>query len=264
MAVLKDFARRLGIRRGNVASARMRIERTRLSSSSTSDNRARILAYHSVGTPSWGVNDVTPVRFERQLRLAIELGHNFVPASLIASGEGQPGDLSVTFDDGMTTVAQNAAPILAGLGIPWTIFTVSEWLDGNHEFEPGLMLGWDALGELSQRPGVAIGSHSMTHPRFGAISEQQAREELNGSRAKIEKRLGISVESFAIPFGQSTDWPDWCGPLASEAGYRDIYAQAEHTRPAHTVPRTFVSRFDNDRIFAAALRGAFDTWEEWV
>jgi len=29
------------------------------------------------------------------------------------------------------------------------------------------------------------------------------------------------------------------------------------------VPRTFVTSWDNDRIFRAALRGSFDRWEEW-
>jgi hypothetical protein len=35
-------------------------------------------------------------------------------------------------------------------------------------------------------------------------------------------------------------------------------------RPPGTVPRTFITRFDNDRLFRAALGGAFDRWEEWM
>ncbi len=52
--------------------------------------------------------------------------------------------------------------------------------------------------------------------------------------------------------------------LAYQAGYKDVYAQAEDTRPNGTIPRTFVTRFDGDRIFSALLRGAYDRWEEWV
>jgi len=42
-----------------------------------------------------------------------------------------------------------------------------------------------------------------------------------------------------------------------------VYAQAEETRPAGTVARTFVTSFDADRIFRSLLGGAFDRWEEW-
>jgi hypothetical protein len=47
-------------------------------------------------------------------------------------------------------------------------------------------------------------------------------------------------------------------------GFKTIYSQAEETRPPGTVPRTFVTHFDDDRIFKAALRGAYDRWEEWT
>jgi len=50
---------------------------------------------------------------------------------------------------------------------------------------------------------------------------------------------------------------------AREVGYATVYAQAEETRPAGTVARTFVTSFDADRIFRSLLGGAFDRWEEW-
>jgi len=30
------------------------------------------------------------------------------------------------------------------------------------------------------------------------------------------------------------------------------------------VARSFVTQFDNDLVFGALLRGAYDAWEEWV
>ena len=39
----------------------------------------RILSYHGVGTRQWGVYDITPAGFQRQLHLALELGYRFVP-----------------------------------------------------------------------------------------------------------------------------------------------------------------------------------------
>jgi hypothetical protein len=76
-------------------------------------------------------------------------------------------------------------------------------------------------------------------------------------------RLGISPNTFAIPYGQSKNWPAQAQQAAMEAGYDIVYAQAEETRPAGTIPRTFVTRFDSNRVFRALLRGAYDPWEEW-
>jgi hypothetical protein len=46
-------------------------------------------------------------------------------------------------------------------------------------------------------------------------------------------------------------------------GYTTVYAQAVDTRPAGTVPRTFITRIDRPKVFRAALAGAYDGWEEW-
>ena len=51
---------------------------------------------------------------------------------------------------------------------------------------------------------------------------------------------------------------------AKDAGYELVYAQAEETRSTDTVARTFVTKFDGDRIFRALLKGKFDSWEEWA
>lgn len=222
----------------------------------------RILCYHSVGQPDWGVNDVPPALFRRQLEMARQAGNRFVDAGQLAGGDADPRDLAITFDDGLTSVMTQAAPILAELGIPWSVFVVSEWADGGGGFDEGTFLRWRDLERLA---GVAeIGSHSATHPDFGRIGTSQIERELRESREAIESRLGIRVRSFAIPFGQSTNWTGAAQAAALAAGYELVYAQAEETRPLGTVARTFVTRFDEPRIFRALLAGAFDRWEEWA
>src|SRR5579859_3792647 len=159
--VLKRLTRRTGLRRHHVAAARMCCERALLAAVPRSRTAAsgRILCYHSVGTPAWGVNDVSPARFRRHLERPLVAGYRFVPADAIACGGGQPGELAITFDDGLQSVATNAAPVLAELGIPWSLFVVSDWADGKHQFGPHTMLGWRQLARLAER-GVVIGSHS--------------------------------------------------------------------------------------------------------
>ena len=263
--MLRRVARRAGVSRGSVASLRMCCERNTLARirRRADGQRSRILCYHSVGTPAWGVNDVSPANFARQIECALGAGRRFVDAGTIARGQGAPGDLAITFDDGLASV-QNALPVLQAYTIPFTLFIVSRWADGSDpSFAPGTFLGWRDIEHLCER-GATIGSHSVTHPNFGQLSPGQAREELFNSRDTIEQRLGIRPASFAIPFGQSRDWTAESAATATAAGYSVVYAQSESRRPAGTIPRTFITRWDSPRVFAAALGGAFDTWEEWV
>ncbi len=248
-----------GITRQRLATARLCCERHIIARTGfRKPPRSRILCYHAVGTGAWSVNDIDPARFRRQLELALERGYRFVPADLIAEDGDGDKRLAITFDDGLTSVARNAAPILAELGIPWTVFVVSDWADGRWG-QPHAM-DWGEIDRVANQ-GAAIGSHSKSHPNFARISHEQAEEEIFRSRDIIAARIGITPTAFAIPFGRSKGWTPEAHDAARRAGYRHVYAQAEETRPPGTIPRTFITRFDNDGIFRAALGGAFDRWE---
>ena len=251
-------------RRAKLADARLYLERHSLASVGRRRERrtGRILCYHSVGQNEHDVNDVSPARFRRQIELALAAGYRFVPPSEIARRGGGPKDLAISFDDGLKTVLTAAAPILAEYRIPYVVFAVSAWSELNDPWSQANVLGWPELEALLKQ-GAEIGSHSVTHPDFARISLQQAVNELGRSRQAIHDRLGLAPDSFAIPFGQSGNWPHECHQAARDAGYDIIYAQAEETRPDGTVARTFVTKHDGDRIFRAVLRGNYDRWEEW-
>ncbi|QQS47191.1 MAG: polysaccharide deacetylase family protein [Acidobacteriota bacterium] len=53
------------------------------------------------------------------------------------------------------------------------------------------------------RNGVAVGSHTMTHPILTNISEQRLARELQGSKARLEEVLGRRVEQFCYPNGDN-------------------------------------------------------------
>lgn len=222
--------------------------------------RGRILCYHSIGTPEWGVNDVTPKRFASHIEVAFAGGHSFVPASLIAAGNASPRALAITFDDALASV-RNALPVLSAYGIPFTVFVVSDWADGKGRWADGRALSWLQLEEITNSGGT-IGSHSVTHANFGRLSPAAAADELQRSRETISAHLGLAPSEFAIPFGRRRDWPESAQRLALGAGYTTVYAQSEDRRPLGTVPRTFVTRWDTDRLLGAALDGKFDGWEE--
>lgn len=262
---VKSLIQKTGLRRQHVEAARMLAERQALALAPTRPNKpgGRILCYHSVGQSIMGVNDVAPDRFRRQIELALALGYRFVAPAVIASGQGGARDLAVTFDDALRTVLTEADSILREHGVLYTVFVVSAWAEGKHDWERDRFLSWDELGRMRES-GVELGSHSATHRDFGKIDVEHARREFEQSREKIRERLGFAPESFAIPFGQSANWNPSVDIVAREVGFKTIYAQAEETRPAGTVARTFVTHFDDDRLFKALLRGAYDRWEEWT
>jgi len=262
---LSRIAGTVGIDRKRFASARMCCERHVLARVGRARRRyiGRILCYHTVGQEEWGTNDVTPAQLRRHIELALNAGYRFVPASEIARSGGGAKDLAITFDDGLKSVATNAAPIMKEYGLPWTFFPVSEWTEGNVAWANPLVMGWRDV-EAMLAAGAEMGSHSATHPDFGQIGGQQMLDEMAGSRDLFERRLGHAPKTFAIPFGQSLNWKAEAMKAANDAGYEVVYAQAEATRPEGTVARTFVTKFDGDRIFNALLKGKLDRWEEWV
>jgi peptidoglycan/xylan/chitin deacetylase (PgdA/CDA1 family) len=250
--------------RQRAATARLHYERMALTLVGKRErkSRGRLLCYHSVGQPEFGVNDASPQRFRRQIEFALGKGYRFRPAAEIARGEGGALELGITFDDGWCSVLATAAPILSEYDIPWTLFVATGFVDDQSDWHQSHVLRWNEIDDLLKM-GVEIGSHSVSHPDFARIAESRVVDELERSKATIASRLGLQVECFAIPFGQSNNWTPFAQEAALRAGYKLIYAQAENTRPAGTIPRTFVTSMDGDWIFNALLEGAFDNWEEW-
>jgi len=263
---IKSLVKRTGVERRHVEAARMFAERHALATAPRrrARERGRILCYHSVGQEEFGVNDVTPARFRRQIELALAMGYRFVAPAEIAATGGARMELAVSFDDALKSVLTEADPILREHNIPYAVFAVSEWSDQGQDWQKEKVLSWDELGAMIAQGGVEVGSHSATHRNFGHIDEARARTEFAQSVETMQRRLGYKPEVFAIPFGQSMNWSAIADAAARQAGFTTIYAQAEETRPANTIPRTFVTHFDDDRIFKALLAGAYDRWEEWT
>ncbi len=230
--------------------------------SAGSARRGRILAYHSIGTREYGVNDVRPRDFERHLQIAVDEGWSFAtPAEVIA--EPDKPQLALTFDDGFASVLASALPVLRHHGIPGTAFVITGWADGQAPDDlRRLVLDWRGVSAL-QEGGMTVASHSVTHSDFGRLEPGAARRELEASRERLRRVLGVETSEFAIPNGQSRNWTTAAGRASAEAGYTRVYAQCVNTRPAGTIARTFITRIDRPALFRAALAGAYDDWEEW-
>src|SRR5262249_1769787 len=140
----------------------------------------------------------------------------------IRSNQGGTKAVSITFDDGFADVYENALPALREHGFGSIQFLVvellgktSEWQISSGEVPGGLMdkkqiKDWLAAGQ-------EIGSHTLTHPWLTRISLSQAREEISGSKKKLEDTFGRVVEHFCYPYG---DWSPAIRDIVAEVGYK--------------------------------------------
>jgi peptidoglycan/xylan/chitin deacetylase (PgdA/CDA1 family) len=228
---------------------------------------ARIAAYHRV-TVARDELAVAPARFRRQMESLVASGArpvSLADAAAALAGGSRERLACVTFDDAYHDNLENALPVLLELGIPATIFVATGITDGTtrlywygrHE-EPQL-LSWDEVATIADNPLFTIGAHSRTHPALPALDEETAWEEIAGSKAILERRLGRPVMLFAYPAGLYGERET---RMVREAGY----AAAVTTEPGLNTPdrpreclyRMLMDRLDTVRMFEAKLAGCLD------
>ncbi|MDX2201908.1 MAG: polysaccharide deacetylase family protein [Hyphomicrobiaceae bacterium] len=67
-----------------------------------------------------------------------------------------------------------------------------------------LIMTWDEVRELAKDPLVTIGAHTRSHLALAKLTEEEAREEIAGSVARIEQELGVRCRHFAFPYGDAS------------------------------------------------------------
>lgn len=134
-----------------------------------------ILSYHEIAeradalVPQYAV---TPTMFVRQMDWLRNRGYHFVSIDdVLADRDGKrplpDKAVLITFDDGYTSVYNNAFPILKMFRIPAVIAVVGGWLEEKDKVNfdgkavpREKLLSWAQLKEMSQSGLVEVGSHS--------------------------------------------------------------------------------------------------------
>ncbi len=114
----------------------------------------------------------------------------------------------LSFDDGLRSIYQNAAPILTELGVPAIVFVPTsrieiDWETARHYSIDTLSfnrvvetVSWDELHTYPSL-GIDIGSHTRTHARLTKLAPDRLEDEIAGSKKEIENRLGVECKYFA-------------------------------------------------------------------
>jgi peptidoglycan/xylan/chitin deacetylase (PgdA/CDA1 family) len=228
---------------------------------------ARVLCYHRIDREAHR-SCVTPAAFRDQMRYLRDEGYDIVPLATIAQHlergtEFRPHTVAVTFDDGFADNYEHAFPVLRALDIPATVFVaveaVGKRLTVLRDRPSGIpALTWEQIRDM-QREHIAVGSHTLTHPRLTELAGDALDRELVGSRDAIASHTGTAPDLFCYPRG---DLNAGVRDAVRRAGYRLACATTAGGVTGSTdpfvVPRTFVARDDAIADFARKLDGDFD------
>ena len=218
-----------------------------------------VLTYHAVKA---GQRD----RFASQMDSLKKLGT--VVSAEAAAPRGGENRIAITFDDGFTSVVENALPVMGARGMPATIFVPTGYLGARAEwitkrehqnYQEVVVTGRQLQGLPNDL--VCIGSHTVHHRDLSSMQPAEAESELRQSKAALETLLNRPVHLLSLPYGGcNTAALD----LAKKAGYQRIFMNIPVYNTSaggeDIVGRTNVSPDDWGIEFTLKARGAY----EWL
>lgn len=206
-----------------------------------SNQKCVVLYYHSV-------LDKEKERFIRQVNY-LSNKYCFVSIKSLNTITSKKNLISITFDDGLSSILRNALPVLIKRKIPTTIFIPAatigkypKWEQKRQEiYYDDRILNRDEIKELSDQ-GIEIGSHTLHHTDLRNTIIEKAREEFQLSKSLLEKITGKEVLSFSFPYGS---YNDELINLAFDCGYNFVYT-TEPEMISLPTKREFIGRIGVD------------------
>ena len=227
--------------------------------SGTADKPWVCLMYHDVAerAPASGGGEyfsVDATTFVRHLELLRDRGLEGCSISRALDAPDQR-QVAISFDDGNFGQYRRAFPALVRAGMAATFFVTTSWI-GRSKF-----VSWDDLREMRDA-GMAIESHTHTHPFLSELPEDALREELRRSRDLLFEHLGAPPTMLALPGGDAPR-PAF-RRLFHEEGYRVVATSRWGMNPlAESGGVRFIRRCTvrgelDESMFVATIEG--DSW----
>lgn len=127
----------------------------------------------------------------------------------------------ITIDDGFKSVYELAFPILKKYQIPANLFLYTDFIGNGHH-----QLSWQQIREMIDT-GIEIGSHTLSHSNLLNMKKDESHieylerieKEITLSRTILERNTGVTVESFAYPYGV---YSREIKMIAEKAGYEAL------------------------------------------
>jgi peptidoglycan/xylan/chitin deacetylase (PgdA/CDA1 family) len=186
-----------------------------------------ILGYHKIERRhELGATRIGPRRFARQVERLLRDGWRALSYAELArritgAETSGPREFAITFDDAYRGLREHAFPVLESLGVPSVCFAITEYAGRLNRWDVAYggrrfaHLAWRDMRRWQAR-GVSFHSHSATHARLTWMEPDAWRGELAGSRAALERELGVHASAISYPFGA---WSPAIAAVARECGY---------------------------------------------
>jgi peptidoglycan/xylan/chitin deacetylase (PgdA/CDA1 family) len=226
-----------------------------------------VLCYHAV-SDTWPIGmAIRPASLERHVRWLLE--HGYEPATFhdAVVAPSAPRTFALTFDDAWASIFEHGFPVLSALGVPATVFTLTDapgppvrrlrgpilepLVGGPHEHEL-MPMSWDQLRTL-QDAGWEIGSHTRSHPFLTTVDDDRLGDELAASKLRCEEMLGRPCRTIAYPSG---DFDARVVRFARAAGYAvagTLPVRFDRDPDPLAYPRVSIQRDDSIRTFATKV-----------
>ena len=224
-----------------------------------------ILLYHRFGpTVADGMTIMTSV-FESHLKYLRDNGYKVIPLRQLVDyylkrgPKPLPKSVVIVVDDGHESVYTCMLPLVRQYFIPVTLFLYPSVISN-----ASYAMTWGQLRELKKTGFFDFQSHTYWHPNFKKDEKRMSRPEyeksvamqLNKSKTRLEKELGVHIDMLAWPFGI---YNDWLMTKAKEAGYVAAFSiEARHAGEKEglmKLPRYLMVNANNGRVFDRIMKG---------
>lgn len=231
------------------------IEEILSTSTSSASYRVPILMYHYIeyvtdknDTIRQSLN-IVPHVFEEQIKTLIDNEYTFLTLSdisnIIDGRKKMPKKgIALTFDDGYRDFYTDAFPILKKHNAKATAYIISSFLN-----RPNYMFD-SQVEEIVKSGIVEIGAHTMHHVYLKGTVSKTAEDEIEGSKMELEKKFGLSVKSFAYPYGA---YDSEIAKIVENAGFKTSVS---------TVLGITINK--QNRFFLYRIRPGYKTGEELI
>lgn len=226
-------------------------------------DRIAVLMYHRVAQPlnAWEQRmAVSPERFRAHMLALKQQGYQAVSMDQFWAWHGGQAALPaksfvLTFDDGYLDVYEHAAPVLAALRWPATLFLVSSLIGRQDEWcaeenPSGALYPLMDAAQIRQlvAQGFSFYSHSRSHADLPALPDEALANQLRSSKLEIEALLGQPVPFLAYPFGRHDER---VVAASKQAGYAGCFSVIPgFNRPGqdpYRIRRLDITNFDTPK-----------------
>jgi peptidoglycan/xylan/chitin deacetylase (PgdA/CDA1 family) len=173
--------------------------------------------------------------------------------------------VTVTFDDGFVSYAENALPEMIKRHIPSVIFVPCGWIGRQADWvindsargQLETVLTEAQLKELSRNRLVSIGSHCGSHKDLCLLEDKDAFDEISKSKEQLIEITGEEIGMLSFPFGS---FRDSHVVMAKRTGYTRVFSILPipiQKEDEFIVGRTPVEPNDTLLEFRMKLAGAY-------